>query len=189
MSAEDFYDRLEPFYHLIFPDWDESIQRQAQMLDMIIREAWGDQVHDVLDATCGIGTQAIGLAQQGYRVTASDLSSRAVQRAQREAEARGVDLRTSQADVRHIADHYDQQFDLVISCDNSLPHLLTDDDLLLALEQMYACLRPGGGCLISLRDYVQEKDVPRCGPMESVCATANGTSSYKHGIGTTRPMI
>ena len=30
MSAEAFYDRLAPFYHLIFPDWDASIARQAE---------------------------------------------------------------------------------------------------------------------------------------------------------------
>lgn len=47
-------------------------------------------------------------------------------------------------------------FDLVISCDNSVPHLLDDAEILRAFREMYACLRPGGGCLISVRDYDQE---------------------------------
>jgi hypothetical protein len=38
-------------------------------------------------------------------------------------------------------------FDLVVSCDNSIPHLLSDAEISLALRQMLACLRPGGGCL------------------------------------------
>jgi hypothetical protein len=42
-------------------------------------------------------------------------------------------------------------------CDNSLPHLLTDADLLTALRQMLACLVPGGGFLMSMRDYEREE--------------------------------
>src|SRR5262249_4851904 len=42
-------------------------------------------------------------------------------------------------------------------CDNSLPHLLTDEEILIAFRQMYACTRPGGGCLITVRDYDKEE--------------------------------
>jgi hypothetical protein len=45
----------------------------------------------------------------------------------------------------------------LVPCDNSLPHLLTDDDLLLALKEMLACLSAGGGCIISVRDYETEE--------------------------------
>ena len=62
----------------------------------------------------------------------------------------------SVCDMRQICDLHHRQFDLVISCDNSLPHLLTDGDILLALQQMYACTRPGGGCLLTVRDYDKE---------------------------------
>ncbi len=40
---------------------------------------------------------------------------------------------------------------------NSLTHLLTEEDLLLALQQFYECTRPGGGCLLTIRDYDQEE--------------------------------
>jgi hypothetical protein len=53
--------------------------------------------------------------------------------------------------------HHRRQFDVVISCDNSITHLLTDDDLILALRQMYDCTRPGGGCLLTVRDYDREE--------------------------------
>ena len=33
MSVERFYDELAPFYHLIFPDWEASIRRQAEALE------------------------------------------------------------------------------------------------------------------------------------------------------------
>ncbi|CAF2964694.1 unnamed protein product [Rotaria sp. Silwood2] len=48
-------------------------------------------------------------------------------------------------------------FDIVISCDKSIPHLLTDKNIFFALKQMYSCLRPGDGCLIIIRDYDREQ--------------------------------
>lgn len=157
MTPEAFYDPLAPFYHLIYPDWEASIARQASSLDSIILELWGQHVATVLDVTCGIGTQTLGLTALGYQVTGSDLSSAAIQRARREAEKRGFSIAFSVADMRSAYAHHQKQFDLVIACDNAVPHLLSDADLLLGFEQMFACLRPGGGCLITVRDYDQEE--------------------------------
>src|SRR6185369_8237840 len=39
----------------------------------------------------------------------------------------------------------------------SITHLLNDDDLLEALRQMFACTCPGGGCLLTVRDYDREE--------------------------------
>jgi SAM-dependent methyltransferase len=154
---DDFYDRLAPLYHLIFTDWDASIERQADQISTLIHERWGAGARSVLDVSCGIGTQAIGLALSGFAVTASDLSAGAVGRAEAEAQSRGLEIGFSVADMRSAHDHHGRQFDVVISCDNSIPHLLTDADILTALRQMCACTRPGGGCLITVRDYDREE--------------------------------
>src|SRR5262249_45372916 len=47
----------------------------------------------------------------------------------------------------------DRVADAIISCDNSLPHLLSEDQIRIALTEFIRCLRHGGGCVISLRDY------------------------------------
>ena len=156
MTVEAFYNQLAPFYHLIFPDWQASIQRQAAVLDAIIRERWGEAPLDILDVACGIGTQALGLAALGHRLTASDVAAGAVARAQREARERSLEISFSVADMRQASAHHCRQFDLVIACDNAVPHLLTDEDLLTAFEQFFACARPGGGCLLTVRDYDRE---------------------------------
>jgi SAM-dependent methyltransferase len=154
---DDFYDRLAPLYHLIFPDWDASIEQQADQLGGIIRQRWGAGARSIVDVACGIGTQSIGLALRGYTVTASDLSARAVERAGAEARRRGVTIELSVADMRSAHQHHARQFDVVIACDNAIPHLLNDDHILLALRQMYQCTRPGGGCLVTVRDYEKEE--------------------------------
>ena len=161
-GVQTFYDRMAPFYHLIFPDWERSIERHAQMLDAVIRGRWDEATPrraELLDVACGIGTQALGLARLGYRVTASDLSPAAVRRARAEAEARGLSISVSVADMREAYAHHGRAFDVVLACDNALPHLLTDDDLFAALCQLYRCTRGGGGCLISVRDYAQMERV------------------------------
>ncbi len=152
----EFYNRMASLYHLIFPDWNESIERQAGQLTGIIREFWGDGPKTILDVSCGIGTQALGLAQRGFLVTASDLSAGAIARARMEAQRRALQIDFSVCDMRAAHAHHWRQFDVVISTDNSITHLLSDGDLLLALRQMYDCTRPGG-CLLTVRDYDREE--------------------------------
>jgi len=147
----NFYDDLAESYHLVFADWQASMDRQGAWLDSFIRAEW-PATRTVLDAACGIGTQALPLSALGYRVTASDVSSAAVARAEREAKARGIELTTTVADLRELSRTH-ARFDLVLACDNALPHLLSDPEILLALRECYACVRPGGGCLFSVRDY------------------------------------
>jgi SAM-dependent methyltransferase len=154
--TRDFYDQLTPLYHLVYQDWPASVRRQGEQLAALIAAEWPGS-RTVLDVSCGIGTQAIGLALQGFAVTASDLSAHEVERARTEARAFGVDIALSVADMRAAHTHHGTGFDVVISCDNSLPHLLTDDEILTALSQMAACVRVGGGCIVTVRDYAREE--------------------------------
>jgi SAM-dependent methyltransferase len=156
MSAAEFYDALAPFYHLNYGDWQAGIERQGQALAAILLAHGVEPPSRVLDAACGIGTQSLGLAQLGFRVTGSDLSSGAVARAREEAAERGLSIDLSVADMRSVAEHHGRTFDVVIACDNSVPHLLSDAEILTALEQFYRCTAPGGHCLVSVRDYSRE---------------------------------
>ncbi|WP_328771171.1 class I SAM-dependent methyltransferase [Streptomyces sp. NBC_00286] len=147
-----FYDQLADDYHLIYADWDASVVRQGGSLDTIIRARLGEGARAVLDCACGIGTQAIGLALRGHRVTGSDISRAAVGRAVREAAARGVRLPAVVADMRQLPFN-DGQFDVVVCADNSLPHLLTEENVCTALAAMRRVLRNGGLLLLSTRPY------------------------------------
>jgi SAM-dependent methyltransferase len=152
-NVRTFYDELAASYHLIYADWDASVRRQGQALDRIVREALGDGSWSILDAACGIGTQAIGLALAGHRVRGTDLSPAAVTRAADEARRWDVALDLGVADLRHLDQHVEGTFDVVIACDNALPHLLTDAELHQAAAGIRAKLRPGGLFIGSTRDY------------------------------------
>jgi len=148
-----YYEKLAPWYRLMYADWDASAARQAAALDSLIREWAGAHALRVLDAACGIGTQALGLAALGYEVTALDLSPRLVEEARREARARGLAIELGVADMRWVGEGRRGQFDAVIACDNAVPHLADEVEIGAALRQFRACLRPGGACLVSVCDY------------------------------------
>jgi ubiquinone/menaquinone biosynthesis C-methylase UbiE len=152
MSVQAFYDRLAPLYHLIFEDWEATVAWQGRVLASLIGEHWGAGARTVLDAAVGIGTQALGLVGRGFRVTGSDLSHAAVNRARREAAARHLPLSCVVADFRALPLRA-ACADVVIVCDNALPHLETPGDIQTALGECFRCARPGGGCLVSMRDY------------------------------------
>jgi glycine/sarcosine N-methyltransferase len=151
--TQDFYDELAPYYHLLYPNWEASIGRQSRGLAHVLSEFDLPPGSNVLDAACGIGTQALGLAQLGYRVTASDLSPRAVSRAREEAAARGLAITFATADLRCLSTGFDRRFQAVIACDNAIPHLLSDDEIRTAFIECRRLLEPGGVLLISVRDY------------------------------------
>lgn len=149
----EFYQQLAQDYHLIYADWNRSIQWHSTILDRLIRAYTAGPPLDLLDCSCGIGTQAIGLAGKNYTVHATDISPAAVERATREAAHQNVTLTTGVADMRSLDRQVAGTFDVVISCDNAIPHLLTDDDLTQAIRSIRAKVRDDGMILFSIRDY------------------------------------
>ena len=150
---ESFYDQLSPYYKYIFHDWNASVERQASMLDDVIREYFGGKVESILDVACGIGTQTIGLAQKGYALTASDISVKGIELARMEASKRNLDITFGIADMRDLLQIHRTRFDLALACDNAVPHLLSDGEILQAFQQFHQITKDQGGCMISVRDY------------------------------------
>lgn len=155
-----FYDALAPYYHLIYPDWEASAKRQSEAIVKVLGTLGVSPKARVLDAACGIGTQALGLAAAGYDVSASDLSGEEVARLKREAEARHLRLTARVADLRELSQSWHEPFDALVACDNAIPHLLTDADISLAFVECRRCLRPRGAFIASVRDYAAIKRVP-----------------------------
>ena len=147
-----FYNEFAPYYHLIFKDWEESIERQAAALNTTLETNLGPGPFKILDCACGIGTQSIGFARRGHRVVGSDLSPAAVERVRREMELRGLQGFFLVSDMTSLAEIQDRDFDVVVALDNALPHL-SPGELRDAVRAMHGKLRPGGVMIASIRDY------------------------------------
>jgi SAM-dependent methyltransferase len=152
-TVNHFYDDLARDYHLIFEDWEASMTRQAAAIASILQREYPAAGTTVLDCACGIGTQALGLAKLGFRITGSDVSSGAVQRARLEATMRRLDIPFYVADMRNLDELPAGGFHSVICMDNALPHLLSEVDMAQALGQIRAKLCIGGTFIASVRDY------------------------------------
>ena len=157
VQTPQFYDDIARYYELIFPDWEVSMSRQGAAIDRLIRRELNAVAHastiHIVDASAGIGTQALPLARQGFRVTARDISPASIARLEREAAARELHIPAAVADMRTLSASVVGLFDVVLSFDNSMPHLLVDADLLAAFREFFSVLKPGGIVLCSVRDY------------------------------------
>lgn len=147
-----FYEPLADHYHLIFDDWNKTIERQARILNPLLDAQMRGHPLKILDCACGIGTQALGLATLGHQVTASDLSQAAVNRAKHEAKRLGLNISFHPSDMTSMAEIMDRDFDVVVALDNALPHL-TPDQLRRAIVAAGSKLKSNGLFIASIRDY------------------------------------
>jgi hypothetical protein len=68
-NTAPFYDRLAPYYHLLYGDWEASVALQGAALARLL-EAYGvGRGEPVPDVASGVGTQTIGLLANGYLLT------------------------------------------------------------------------------------------------------------------------
>jgi 2-polyprenyl-3-methyl-5-hydroxy-6-metoxy-1,4-benzoquinol methylase len=101
-----------------------------------------------LDVACGIGRNALYLAEAGYAVDAIDISSVALQRLQETALARGLTINCAQVDLE--ADPLpDERYDLIVLVRYTSASLITR--LLPLLSE--------GGCFVCEEHLVTTEDV------------------------------
>lgn len=151
--TQTFYNNLASQYDKLFFDWRAATREQAVILDSIFLDYGFDRSARILDCACGIGTQAIGLAELGYRVTGSDLSEGAIAEAEKRASANKVAIDFRRADFCALSEVFPEQFDIVIAMDNALPHMLTGSALDSAIGSIVHQITPGGIFAASIRDY------------------------------------
>jgi SAM-dependent methyltransferase len=98
----------------------------------------------LLDVACGTGKSFLPFLDRGFEVTATDVSPAMLAEAARKAP--GVPL--FEADVRELPPL--GRFDLVTCFDDSLNHLLHEDELAAALVSLASTLAPAGLLLFDL---------------------------------------
>jgi 2-polyprenyl-3-methyl-5-hydroxy-6-metoxy-1,4-benzoquinol methylase len=96
---------------------------------------------------------ALALAERGYEVLGTDLSAGMIERARANARAAGLKARFAVAGLGELCQRTGGAWDAALCLGNSLPHLLTPADLCLALNDLAACLRPGGLLLLQNRNF------------------------------------
>lgn len=124
------------------PPWDTKAPKES----VIAWQQAGLIRGDVLDIGCGLGDNAIYLAQHGFDVTGLDISPTALITAERRALDAGVSVRFATADAT-VLDGYTAAFDTVI--DSGCLHCLPDDAKRGYAAAVFRATRPGAALLLS----------------------------------------
>lgn len=151
-NTNEFYDAIAEYYQFFYKNWDTQLEREGLSLRSIFR---GQDVQSVLVTAAGIGTQALPLAELGYKVIATDPSAGMLRKAQEIAAERDAldKLQFERASFDELQNVVDGPFDAIVCKGNALPHLLTDEAIETALLVFYELLRPGGILVIGMRDF------------------------------------
>jgi len=149
-TAESFYDKIADKYSWFFSSRHKVMEAGINELRPILEK---HNVKTILDCSCGDGLQAIPLAKQGYSVDGGDISANMLEKAARFAEKESVKISFKQSDFRELENSFPAQYDCVLSCGNSIAHLMSDIDIEKAVTSIYNRINPNGIAVIEMRNY------------------------------------
>lgn len=136
------YKVLADIYDILNPK--EEILGQKEFFDGLIKE---HAIARVLDCACGTGLHLSMFHDMGLTCFGSDLSPEMLAMAKLNLEGKYIPLKI--ADFRSLGEKWGDSFDMVTCLTTSLPHMLTDDDVVKALMSMYERVSDGGILVIS----------------------------------------
>jgi len=131
-------------------DWDARAESEGQFFIDILRARGKDTV---LDVATGTGFHSVRLTNAGFNVTSADGSAAMLAKAFANGQARGLILKTVQADWRWLNRDIQGKYDAIICLGNSFTHLHDEKDRRRALAEFYAALKHDGILILDQRNY------------------------------------
>ncbi len=120
--------------------WDSGVS-PPELLDFLKSHPPGE----ALELGCGTGTNAITMAKHGWRVTAIDISARAIRRSKRRAEAAELEIDFRRGDVTRLIG-IEGPFDMAL--DIGCFHTLSATDRSRYSASLTRAVRPDGVFLL-----------------------------------------
>ncbi|SIS88953.1 glycine/sarcosine N-methyltransferase [Paracoccus saliphilus] len=131
-------------------DWRARAESEGQFFIDVLRARGKDTV---LDVAAGTGFHSVRLTEAGFNVTSADGSAAMLAKAFDNGQARGLILKTVQADWRWLNRDIQGKYDAIICLGNSFTHLYEEQDRRRALAEFYAALKHDGVLIIDQRNY------------------------------------
>ena len=185
----EFYSSITDYYDFIFPFKQVQLDFVRVSLESsgAGRPAYGNPA--VLDIGCATGSLAIGLAREGFSVTAADFDESMIAaariRAARELDP-SSDIRFRQLDMREIGTVFrDCGFDALICFGNTLVHLTETDEISDFLRQTAAVLGPRGIFMMQIINYdrILDRNIDGLASIENDQVRFERCYEYEAGTG------
>lgn len=142
-----------------FVNWDSRLAFEMPFIEKQLggrKRPSGEKI-TVMDAACGTGMHLQALAERGYTVAGADNSKGMISRTREYFIKAGLDVELAVAGFGELAQAFNSKnvfpFDGIICLGNSLPHILTPEELDQSLTDFAACLQNGGILMIQNRNF------------------------------------
>ena len=145
----DFYNAIAGDYETIVDAAGRAAGIKAFVGELIDRYS----VRSAVDVACGTGAYTFALAAAGVKTVGADISEGMVARARLHAGQTGADIQWHVVGMQDIAEHVTEPVDAVLCMGNSLPHILSDDDLAKTASAFRKLVNPGGVAVVHLLNY------------------------------------
>jgi SAM-dependent methyltransferase len=113
---------------------------------------------EILDCPCGHGRIANPLAERGFRVTGLDSTELFLERARKDATARGVEVEYVHGDMRELP--WKDRFDGLLNWFTSFGYF-SDEENQRVLRQFHDVLKPGGRLVLETQNVTRIMLNPR----------------------------
>ena len=143
------YDQFSSAYDR-FVNWKN---RLAFEMPWLVSQLKAIDAHSVIDSACGTGMHVLELVREGFWAAGADISQGMIDVAQMNARAAGLPAVFEVAGFGSVSKAFLEPVDAVLCLGNSLPHILSEEDFTVALEDFAALLKPGGKLLIQNRNF------------------------------------
>lgn len=139
-----FYEEISTYYDYIFPI-------NKTQLNFFKKHFKDKPTKSVLDIASGSGSYTLEFAGWGLRAVGIDFEEDMVKKAS--AKVKGLtNVSFVTGDMRKLS-FQDKEFDAAICIGNSLPHILSDEDLKAAVTEMYRILNKEGILILQTVNY------------------------------------
>ncbi len=146
-----FYDRLAGDYDLMTGFEKRSVAEKPFF--KLLVDSYG--IRSAVDAGAGTGFHSLLLSELGLKVSAVDVSPAMLEALRRNAGFRGLEVETVRSTFADIGRRLRGTYDAVFCLGNSLPHVLTEEQLLAALAAFRSLLGSGGILFVQLLNYTK----------------------------------
>ena len=162
-----FYEAFADSYDDMI-NWSSRLQAEQADIQQVFKEK---NIKTIIDAGCGTGIHSIVFAKMGLKVIALDNTEEMLKVAQKNAErykVTNVDFRLGE--FTKLTKVIPEKVDCLVCLGNSLPHLVDDEEIHIALSEFFNALEPGGFFILQMVHFDHYLD-----SADSAVAVTEGT--------------